>query len=209
MLFLNSGADRLLALNRDGQVIRNTRPIEDLNPGGSDFGPDGRYYVGLRSARTIMAFTTALDTPPERVLPVGIVPFLRGFAFGPDGKLFLASGTRPNGESNNTIITFAAWGCLLSSWRVEDPDLSPLDLAIAPNGNILVSSENPFGASDAVTTVREYHAREGHIVRAFSPNGLAGFRKPRGLRFGPEGYLHCVAQDEVVVFDSRPASALG
>lgn len=209
LLFLNSGTDRVLAVNPDGQVIRDTGPIEDLNPGGGNFGPDGRYYVGLRSARTVMAFTTALDAPPERILPVGIVPFLRGFAFGSDGKLFVASGTRPNGEGDNTIIAFAACGCLLPGWRVEDPNLSPLDLAIAPNGNILVSSENPFGPSDAVTTVREYHATEGHLVRVFSPNGLAEFRKPRGLRFGPEGYLYCVAQDEVVVFDFETGKCLG
>jgi hypothetical protein len=209
LLFLNSGADRVLALNRDGQVIRDTGPIENLNPGGGNFGPDGRYYVGSRSARTIMAFTTALDAPPERVLPAGVVPFPRGFAFGPDGKLFLASGTGPKGEGDNTIIAFAAGGCLLASWRVQDPDLSPLDLAIAPNGNILVSSENPFGAADAVTTVREYHATEGHLVRVFSPNGLAGFRRPRGLRFGPEGYLYCVARDEVVAFDFETGRCLG
>jgi hypothetical protein len=52
---------------------------------------------------------------------------------------------------------------------VADPELSPLDLAIAPNGNIVVSSERPFGAEDAVTTVREYDARDGHLVRVFSP----------------------------------------
>lgn len=27
---------------------------------------------------------------------------------------------------------------------------------------------------------------------------LAEFRKPRGLRFGPDGHLYCVAQDEIV-----------
>ena len=37
-------------------------------------------------------------------------------------------------------------GCM-PSWKVRDPELSPLDLAIAPNGNIVVSSEHPFGAS--------------------------------------------------------------
>jgi hypothetical protein len=209
LLFLNSGNDRVVALSPDGQVIRDTGPIEDLNPGGGNFGPDGRYYVGLRSARTIMAFTSGLDAPPERVLPVGVVPFPRGFAFGGDGKLFLSSGTGPNGEGDNTIVAFDAGGCLLPSWRVEDPDLSPLDLAIAPNGNILVSSEYPFGASDAATTVREYHATEGHLIRVFSPNGLAGFRKPRGLRFGPEEYLYCVARDEVVGFDFETGKCLG
>jgi hypothetical protein len=53
LLFLNSGADRVVALDRDGKVVRDTGPIRGLNPGGGNFGPDGRYYVGLRSARSI------------------------------------------------------------------------------------------------------------------------------------------------------------
>ena len=38
--FLNSGADRVLALDRNGKVVRDTRAIEGLNPGGGNFGPD-------------------------------------------------------------------------------------------------------------------------------------------------------------------------
>jgi hypothetical protein len=92
---------------------------------------------------------------------------------------------------------------------VTDPELSPLDLAIAPNGNIVVSSEHPFGMSDAVTTVREYDALDGRLVRVFSPNQLAEFRKPRGLRFAANGHLCCVAQDEVVAFDFISGECLG
>jgi hypothetical protein len=84
-----------------------------------------------------------------------------------------------------------------------------LDLAIAPNGNVVVSSEHPFGAADAVTGVREYDTTDGHLVRIFSPTKLAEFRKPRGLRFGPDGYLYCVAQDEVVAFDFAKGACLG
>jgi hypothetical protein len=92
---------------------------------------------------------------------------------------------------------------------VSDPELSPLDLAIAPNGNIVVSSEHPFGASDAATTIREYDATDGHLVRVFSPAGLAELRRPRGLRFGPDGHLYCVAQDEAVAFDTNSGRCLG
>jgi hypothetical protein len=92
---------------------------------------------------------------------------------------------------------------------VADPELSPLDLAIAPNGNIVVSSERPFGAVDAVTSVREYDAVDGHLVRVFSPNGKAEFCKPRGLRFGPGGLLCCVARNEVVGFDFESGECLG
>lgn len=209
LLFLNSGTNRVLALDPSGKVVRDTGPIDGLNPGGGNFGPDGRYHVGLRGARTIMAFATGLDGAGEQILPPGIVPFPRGFAFGPDGRLFLASGTGPNGEGDDTIRAFDPSGRLLSSWRVTDPELSPLDLAVAPNGNILVSSEHPFGAPEAVTTVREYDATDGHLVRVFAPGGSAEFRKPRGLRFGPDGHLYCVARDAVVTFDFATGQCLG
>src|SRR5580693_3365409 len=42
LLFLNSGNDRVLALNSDGTVVRDTGQINGLNPGGGIFGPDGR-----------------------------------------------------------------------------------------------------------------------------------------------------------------------
>jgi hypothetical protein len=201
LLFLNSGSNRILALDGKGRVVRATGAIAELNPGGGNFGPDGRYYVGLRTARTIMAFAATLDGPGETVLPSPVVPFPRGFAFGQDGTLYLASGIGPGSEGDNTILAFTRERRIRSSWKVDDPDLSPLDLAIAPNGDVLVSSEHPFGAPDAVTTIREYDQADGRLVRVFAPGGRTEFRKPRGLRFGPGGKLYCVARDEVVVFD--------
>ena len=38
----NSGANRVLALDREGRVVRDTGPIQGLNPGGGIFGSDGR-----------------------------------------------------------------------------------------------------------------------------------------------------------------------
>jgi DNA-binding beta-propeller fold protein YncE len=209
LLFVNSGANRILALDSDGKVVRDTGPIEGLNPGGGNFGPDGRYYVGLRGERTIMAFATSLAGLGEHVLPPGVVPFPRGFAFGRDGTLFLASGIGPKGKGDDTIVSFAPNELTSPSRLVKDAELSPLDLAVAPNGHILVSSERPFGAPDAETTVREYDARDGRLVRVFSPSGLAEFKKPRGLRFGPDGHLYCVAQDEVLAFDFTTGECLG
>jgi DNA-binding beta-propeller fold protein YncE len=209
LLFLNSGSDRVLALDRKGKVVRDTGPIPQLNPGGGNFGPDGRYYIGLRGARTIMAFSATLDDAGERILPTGIVPFARGFAFSRDGALFLSSGIGPNGEGDNTIVAFRQGHNFKPSRLVSDPELSPLDLAIAPNGNIVVSSEHPFGLPDAVTSVREYGAADGHLIRVFSAGGSAEFRRPRGLRFGPDGTLYCVARDEVIAFDFPSGRCLG
>jgi DNA-binding beta-propeller fold protein YncE len=209
VLFVNSGSNRILALDRNGQVVRATRTVEGLNPGGGNLGPDGRYYVGLRGERTIMAFARRLDTVGEYVLPPNVVPFPRGFAFGQDGTLFLASGIGPGGEGDNAILAFGPDRRMLPSWKVRDAELSPLDLAIAPNGNIIVSSEHPFGVANAVTTVREYDHADGRLVRVFVPNLGLQFRRPRGLRFGPHGRLYCVAEDEVVAFDFEAGACLG
>jgi hypothetical protein len=92
---------------------------------------------------------------------------------------------------------------------VSDPELSPLDLTLAPNGNLVVSSEWPFGVADAVTTVREYGASDGRLIRVMSAGQSAQFRRPRGLRFGPDGTLYCVARDEVVAFDFETGRCLG
>jgi DNA-binding beta-propeller fold protein YncE len=209
LLFVNSGTNRILALDGKGRVVRDSGAIAGLNPGGGNFGPDGRYYVGLRAARTVMAFAPTLDGPGDPVLPSAVVPFPRGFAFDQDDALFLASGIGPGGEGDNTIWAFGPERRIKSSWKVEDPELSPLDLAIAPNGNVVVGSEHPFGAPDAVTTIREYDRTDGRLVRVLAPGRGIGFRKPRGLRFGPDGKFYCVAQDEVVVFDFVSGKCLG
>jgi hypothetical protein len=90
---------------------------------------------------------------------------------------------------------------------VNDPDLSPLDLTIAPNGNIVVSSEHPFGAPDSKSTVREYDRERGHLVRVLSP-GMK-LQNLRGLRFGRDDHLYCIGRDEIVAFDFKSGEYLG
>ncbi len=209
LLYLNSGSDRILALDRHGKVILDTGLMPQLNPGGGVFGPDGRYYVGSRTARTIMVFPPTLDGPGQCILPTGIVPFPRGFAFANNGTLFLSSGVDLHGRGDNTIVAFPAGESLNPRQLVLDPDLSPLDIAITPSGNILVSSEHPFGSPSALTTVREYEVGSGHLIRTLSAGRFAEFRKPRGLRFGSDNILYCAAYNEVVAFDFATGQCLG
>jgi DNA-binding beta-propeller fold protein YncE len=201
LLYVNNGNDRVLALDQKGQVLRDTGPIGELDPGGGVFGLDGHYYVGSRRLRTIMAMPARLDGPAIPYLPREVAPFPRGFAFAPDGRVFLASGMSPSGVGKNTIKVFDADGRLISPRLVEDSQLSPLDLAIAPNGNIVVSSEWPFGERNAISSAREYDSTNGRPVRILRPDESIPFPNPRGLRFSPDGHLCCVARDEVVCFD--------
>ena len=105
LIYLNS-VDRMLALDRSGRVVRDSGPMADLDPGGAVFGPDGRFYVTMRRRRTILGISATLDGHGEPLLPEGIVPFPRGFGFGRDGSLYLASGIGPSGRGDNTILVF-------------------------------------------------------------------------------------------------------
>lgn len=209
LVYLNSGDDRVLALDRHGKIALDSGRTGGLEPGGGTFGPDGRYYAGLRRRRTVLALPARLDREGEPVLPDGIVPFPRGFGFGPDGELYLASGVGPSGAGENTIAVFGQGGVLRTPRLVDDPELSPLDLTIAPNGNIIVSSEWPYGSPRAKATVREYDPATGRLVRVFAPDPAVGFARPRGLRFGPDRRLYCVGQDHIVSFDFSTGSFAG
>ena len=209
LIYLNSGEDRVLALDHLGNTVRDSGQVLGLDPGGATFGPDGRYYITVRRARTISAMPATLDRDPEPLLPAGVVPFPRGFGFGRDGRLYLASGVAPSGKGDNTILAFTFEPAPRPRRLVADPELSPLDLTIAPNGHIVVASEFPFGAPDAVTTVREYDATTGRLVRVFAPDPALEFRRPRGLRFGPDDHLYCVGEDHVVAFDFSTGGFVG
>lgn len=51
--------------------------------------------------------------------------------------------------------------------------------------------------------------QNGRLIRVFSAEGLSEFRRPRGLRFGPDGTLYCVARDEVMAFDFASGQCFG
>jgi hypothetical protein len=43
----------------------------------------------------------------------------------------------------------------------------------------------------------------------FLPDPSLEFRRPRGLRFGPNDHLYCVGEDHVVAFDFSAGDFLG
>jgi DNA-binding beta-propeller fold protein YncE len=209
LVYLNSGPDRILALDQDGVVVLDSGKIDGLDPGGGVFAPDGRYCVTLRRRGTVLALPAGLEDRGSALLPDGVVPFPRGFGFGPDGNVFLSSGIGPSGEGDNTIAVFSPDGSRIVPRLVEDPELSPLDLTVAPNGNLVVNSEWPFGAPRAHVTVREYEPSRGELVRVLSPDPSVGFARPRGLRLTPDDRLYCVGKDHVVAYQFSSGEFLG
>ncbi len=209
LVYVTSGDDRVLALGKNGQVTLDSGRKEGLDGGGGAFAPDGRYCVTLRRRGTVLALPPRLDAGGEQLLPDGAVPFPRGFGFGGGGQLYLSSGIGPSGEGDNTIAVFDGDGRLRNRRLVSDPELSPLDLAVAPGGNLVVSSEWPFGSPGAAATIREYDPATGRLVRVLAPDPAVKFTRPRGLRFGPGGRLYCVGQDHVVAFDFPTGKFLG
>jgi DNA-binding beta-propeller fold protein YncE len=209
LVYVTSGDDRVLALDQNGTVILDSGRAEGLDAGGGTFAPDGRYCVTLRRRGTILALPPRLDTEGEPLLPDGAVPFPRGFGFGHGGELYLSSGIGPSGEGDNTITVFDRDRGVHIPRLVSDPELSPLDLTITPGGNLVVSSEWPFGSPGAKATIREYDPSTGQLVRVLAPEPTIEFSRPRGLRFGPGGRLYCVGQDHVVAFDFPTGTFIG
>ena len=209
LVYVTSGEDRVVAIDQQGTIVLDSGRAEGLDPGGGTFVPDGRYCVTLRRRGTILALPPGLDSGGEPLLPDRVVPFPRGFGFGAGGELYLSSGIGPSGEGDNTITVFDHRRKLLTPQLVTDPELSPLDLAIAPSGNLVVSSEWPFGSADAQATIREYDPATGQLVRVLAPEPSVRFTKPRGLRFGPGSQLYCVGRNSVVAFDFPSGKFLG
>jgi DNA-binding beta-propeller fold protein YncE len=209
LVYVTSGDDRVLALDKNGTVTLDSGRKEGLDGGGGTFAPDGRYCLTLRRRGAILALPPQLDTDGEPLLPDGSVPFPRGFGFGDGGQLYLSSGIGPSGEGDNTVTVFDRDGRLRNARLVSDAKLSPLDLTIVPGGNLVVSSEWPFGSPSASATIREYDPSTGRLVRVLAPDPAVKFTRPRGLRFGPEGQLYCVGRDHVVAFDFATGRFLG
>jgi hypothetical protein len=102
-----------------------------------------------------------------------------GFAFDLESRLFLASGIGPDGQGDDNKRAFAKNLLPIPTFRVDDPELSPLDQAIAPMA--MLSFPASIRLVRQMTTVREYDALDEQLVRALFAGETGEFSDPRGL----------------------------
>ena len=91
---------------------------------------------------------------------------------------------------------------------VDDPEPSPLDLTIAPSGNIIVSSESPYGSRNAKASLRETPPNRPSRPRIRTRPGGGLYEAARNA-VGPDGHLYCVGENQVVAFDFSAGMYLG
>jgi hypothetical protein len=191
-------------LDFDGAVLAQIGLPAGLNPGGGAFGPDGMYYIGSRSLRSIEQVDLAARRYCGRALTLDGISFPRGFAVLDDGSFVVASGTHPVlGGGRRAVFRYDRKGKRESDAFVDDPLLDPLDLAVR-DAYMYVTSEAPLGADDAIVSLRRYDARNGTPAGAWSSEDTPAFgklRKPRGITFANDGTLLLCAQNCVLGVD--------
>jgi hypothetical protein len=191
-------------LHLDGTILAQIELPAGLDPGGGAFAPDGIYYVGSRSKRSIERVDLAAQRYSGRALTLDGILFPRGFAVLDDGSFLVASGTHPvSGGGRRAVFRYDRNGTMETDAFVDDPLLDPLDLAVHDD-YIYVTSEAPFGAGDAAVSLRRYSARNGAFAGAWSRENTSAFdkvRKPRGMTFANDGTLVLCAQNCVLAVD--------
>jgi DNA-binding beta-propeller fold protein YncE len=129
----------------------------------------------------------------------------RHIAFGPDGKLYVASK-----DSNEVLRYDGATGTFLDAAIPSSAGLvGPFAVGFGPDGSLYVAA---FGSAN----VFRYSLGTGTAAE-FVSSGSGGLTFPKGLTFGPDGNLYVSSADngisnsseEVLRYDGHTGACLG
>ncbi|NJN21615.1 MAG: PEP-CTERM sorting domain-containing protein [Leptolyngbya sp. RL_3_1] len=114
------------------------------------------------------------------------------FVYGPDGNLYISSGTTPE---NSAILRFTPEGKFIDVFASGNGLFRPYGIAFGPDGNLYVSSF----LSDQIL---RYDGTTGAFIDVFAERQgevADGLNGPNGLLFGPDGHLYVTTQGSVAV----------
>lgn len=154
--------------------------VASVAPAGSGFAGN-RLLVSAVGSDSIVEYAAG---EYSRTLAASQLDAPRSLAFGPDGKLYVASGSN--------IVRFTGTGAVDAVFGSAAGLTNARGLAIGPGGNLFVTSQ------DRVLEL----TRDGSLVRTIGENDALGV--PSSLCFGPDDHLFVAAagSNEVVEYDA-------
>jgi sugar lactone lactonase YvrE len=174
--------------------------VRDFVPEGSGglgsgndlhFGPDGSLYVTAYAFAKLLRYDGVTGAPkpaPGRTDANFVDPaahgleLANGFAFGPDGNLYLATDHR-NGSPSSILKYNGTTGDFISEFVAAGS--GGLDFAdgvvFGPDGNLYVTNSDINGPGP--NNVLRFDGRTGAFLDAFIPSGSGGLLNPGGLLF--------------------------
>lgn len=153
----------------------------------SAFGPGGASFTGNRLLVSAVGSDSIVEFAAgdfARAITDAELDAPRGLAFGPEGMLYAASGSR--------VLRFSGNGTVDAVLGAGTGLVNARGLAIGPGGNLFVTSQ------DRVLEL----TRDGALVRTIGEND--GLGVPTALCFGPDDHLFVAAagSNEVVEYDA-------
>ncbi|MEO8656916.1 MAG: NHL repeat-containing protein [Bryobacteraceae bacterium] len=129
-----------------------------------------------------------------------------GFAFGPDGNLYVCSLytqsiKRYHGKTGAYLGDFVPPG--------TGGSLSPYDLVFGPDRNLYVASGLDYTAATA--SIKRFNGTTGAYIDTFVPGGSSGMTYANSLVFGPDGNLYVAdnGASAVLRFNGKTGASLG
>ena len=201
-----------------------TNPDMRISAGGGVFAPTldpdddpdaESYFIGSRVQGDIFEIDPDTGEIIQSVPGTEDISFPRGFVFGPDGSLFLGSGSNPaTGAGDDSILKIdPLTGAteVFFSTDLTGIAFSPLDVILSADGSsIITTSESPFSPgvvtpSNVLIIPLDFESPDEILILdpGLDDSGDPILVDPRGVGVAPDGvlYVSSAGNDKILRFN--------